>query len=241
MEKSIALTLSEKEALELERILPDEDGKYSPMKVNEIFKGLQGESTFAGLPCTFIRLTGCNLRCSYCDTTYAYEEGEDLTIPEVLARVRDLGCSLIEVTGGEPLLQREVQVLIAKLLEKDYPVLLETNGSLDISHIDPRVKRIMDIKCPDSGMSGRMDWENIRRLKEGDEVKFVLSSRDDYQWAKAVIFRYDLGNKVTTLVSPAFGKLKAETLAQWILHDALPIRLQLQLQKYIWPPGTRGV
>lgn len=211
------------------------------MKVNEIFKSIQGESTYAGLPCTFVRLTGCNLRCSYCDTTYAYEEGEELTTEEVLARIQTLDCSLIEVTGGEPLLQKDVYALITKLLERGCQVLLETNGSLDISHVDPRAIRIMDIKCPDSGMSGRMDWKNLERLKENDEVKFVLSSRDDYQWAKAIVSQYDLGKKVVVLLSPAFERLEARTLAKWILHDVLPVHLQLQLQKYIWPPGTRGV
>lgn len=212
------------------------------MKVNEIFKSIQGESTYAGSPCTFIRLTGCNLRCSYCDTVYAYEEGEELTTEEVLARARNLGCSLVEITGGEPLLQKgEVNTLIAGLLERGCQVLLETNGSLDISHVDPRVIRIMDIKCPDSGMSGRMDWKNLERLKGDDEVKFVLSSKDDYQWAKAIISRYDLGKKIVVLLSPAFGRLEAGTLAKWILHDVLPARLQLQLQRYIWPSGKRKV
>ena len=211
------------------------------MKVNEIFKSIQGESTYAGLPCTFVRLTGCNLRCSYCDTTYAYEEGDNLTTEEVLARVQALGCSLVEVTGGEPLLQKDVYALITKLLEKGYQVLLETNGSLDISPVDSRAIRIMDIKCPDSGMSGKMDWKNLERLKGNDEVKFVLSSGDDYQWAKAVISRYDLEKKVTVLLSPAFERLEARTLAKWILHDALPVHLQLQLQRYIWPQGARGV
>ncbi len=211
------------------------------LKVNEIFKSIQGESTYAGLSCTFIRLTGCNLRCSYCDTTYAYEKGADLTIEDVLAKVRDFDCSLVEVTGGEPLLQKEVPALVAGLLEKDYQVLLETNGSRDISHIDSRVIRIIDIKCPDSGMSGKMDWENMQRLKENDEVKFVLSSQDDYQWAKAIISQYDLGKRVTVLLSPVFERLELRALAGWILRDALPVRLQLQLQKYIWAPGTRGV
>lgn len=212
------------------------------MKVNEIFKSIQGESTYAGSPCTFIRLTGCNLRCSYCDTVYAYEEGKELTTEEVLARARNPGCSLVEITGGEPLLQKgEVNTLIAGLLERGCQILLETNGSLDISHVDPRVIRIMDIKCPDSGMSGRMDWKNLERLKGDDEVKFVLSSRDDYQWAKAIISRYDLGKKIVVLLSPAFGRLEAGTLAKWILHDALPARLQLPLQRYIWPLGKRKV
>ncbi len=209
------------------------------MKINEIFKSIQGESTYAGWPCTFVRLSGCNLRCSYCDTTYAYEEGEDLTVEDVLAKVQDLVCPLVEITGGEPLLQKEVSTLIGKLLEKDYSVLLETNGSLDIGHVDPRVIRIMDIKCPDSGMSGRMDWENIERLKGNDEVKFVLSSRNDYLWAKAIISQYDLEKKVTLLISPVFGRLELETLAEWIIADRLRVRLQLQLQKYLRPAGTR--
>ncbi len=211
------------------------------MKISEIFKSIQGESSYAGWPCVFVRLSGCNLRCSYCDTIYAYEEGENLTVEEVLTKVRDIDCSLVEITGGEPLLQREVYTLIAKLLEKGCRVILETNGSLDISHVDQRVIRIMDIKCPGSGMSGRMDWENMKRLKENDEVKFVLSSRDDYQWAKEIFSRYDLGKRVTVFLSPVFGRLEPQRLAEWILRDALHVRLQLQPQKYIWPPGTRGV
>ena len=211
------------------------------MKINEIFKSIQGESTYSGSPCTFVRLSGCNLRCSYCDTTYAYEEGEDLTPEEVLTKVQELACPLVEVTGGEPLLQKEVYPLIAKLLERDYSVLLETNGSLDIAPVDPRVIRIMDIKCPDSGMSGRMDWENIERLRENDEVKFVLSSRNDYHWAKAIISQYDLEKKVTVLLPPAFGRLEPGTLAAWIIYDRLTVRLQLQLQKYLRPSGVRKV
>ena len=211
------------------------------LKVNEIFKSVQGESTYAGLPCTFVRLTGCNLRCSYCDASYAYEEGDILTAEEVVVKVDGMGCSLVEVTGGEPLLQKEIYLLMTKLLEKGYRILLETNGSLNIGQVDPRVVRIMDIKCPDSGMSGKMDWKNLERLKENDEVKFVLSSEDDYQWAKEIISRYDLEKKVTVLLSPAFERLEARTLAKWILRDTLPVHLQLQLQRYIWPQGTRGV
>jgi 7-carboxy-7-deazaguanine synthase len=208
------------------------------MKINDIFKSIQGESTASGLPCAFVRLSGCNLRCSYCDTTSAYEEGEDLTVEDILTEVQALVCPLVEITGGEPLLQQEVSTLITKLLEKNYSVLLETNGSRDIGQVDPRVIRIMDIKCPDSGMSGRMDWENIARLRENDEVKFVLSSRNDYLWAKAIISQYDLENKVTVLISPALGRLEPGTLAAWIIDDGLRVRLQLQLQKYIWPSGT---
>ncbi len=225
------------------------------MKVNEIFKSIQGESTCAGLPCTFIRLTGCNLRCSYCDTQYAYEEGRKLTTREILSEVRELRCPLVEITGGEPLLQEEVYPLMGELLKENYKLLLETNGSLDIGRTSPQVIKIMDIKCPDSGMCARMNWKNLEKLNPKDEIKFVLSSQRDYDWAKSIIREKELDKKVTTvLVSPAFDKktfakaddyevaagfnlrykLEPKIVAEWILRDALNVRLQLQLHKYIW-------
>lgn len=229
------------------------------MKVNEIFKSIQGESSYAGLPCTFIRLTGCNLRCSYCDTQYAYEEGTNLTTGEILSKVKELGCPLIEITGGEPLLQEEVYVLMDKLISEGYKLLLETNGSMDIGRVNSQVVKIMDIKCPHSGMCEQMNWNNLEKLNSRDEVKFVLSSQHDYDWAKSTIIEKELDRKVTVLLSPVSDKLAAEDtkntkgekfipfklepgiLAKWILRDGLNVRLQLQIHKYIWAPEIRGV
>ena len=202
------------------------------MKINEIFKSIQGESTYQGRLCTFIRFTGCNLRCAWCDTTYAYQEGANLTTPEILLKVKKLGCQLIEITGGEPLLQEEVHQLIAALLKEGYEVLLETNGTIDISKVDPRIIKIMDIKCPDSGASKKMRWENLTKLSSQDEVKFVISSRRDYEWAKSIINEKAM-NGATILMSPAFGRLPSQALAEWLLNDGLNVRLQLQLHKYL--------
>ena len=204
------------------------------MKVNEIFKSIQGESSFQGLPCVFVRLTGCNLRCSWCDTTYAYEEGEEMSVDEIIKKVEGYHTPLVEITGGEPLLQEEVYPLTKRLLDLGYKVLIETNGSLDIGRLDKRVIKILDIKCPGSGESDKMRWENLDRLSPKDEVKFVLSNREDYQWAKGVIERYGLADRVTILLSVVYGRLDPKDLAQWILEDNLNVRLQLQLQKYIW-------
>lgn len=212
-----------------------------PLNVNEIFKSIQGESWFAGLPCVFIRLTGCNLRCTYCDTTYAYEEGEELSVEEVLERVASFNCPLVEITGGEPLLQEETPKLVAALLRKARAVLVETNGTLDIDVLPKGIVRIVDVKCPDSGESGKVLWENIGRLVKTDEVKFVLQSRRDYEWAKAIVDDYQLLRRCMVLFSPAFGVLEPRVLAGWILEDNLAVRLNLQLHKYIWRPEERGV
>jgi 7-carboxy-7-deazaguanine synthase len=224
------------------------------MKVNEIFKSIQGESTYTGLPCTFIRLSGCNLRCSWCDTQYAYEEGEEMSIGDILRKVKGienstLGArspkstehSLVEITGGEPLLQKEVYPLIERLLTEKYRVLLETNGSLNIGRLDKRVVKILDLKCPDSGMSERMNWDNLKKLGAKDEIKFVLSSKRDYEWAKGIISNYSLNKNRILLMSPVKRRLKPEKLAKWILEDDLKVRLQLQIHKYIWPRKKRGV
>lgn len=212
-----------------------------PLKVNEIFKSIQGESWFAGLPCVFIRLTGCNLRCTYCDTTYAYEEGDELSVEEVLKRVAAYNCPMVEITGGEPLLQEETPKLAAALLQKARAVLVETNGTLDIDVLPKGIVRIVDVKCPDSGESGKMLWENMDRLVKTDEVKFVLQSRRDYEWAKAIVADYQLLRRCMVLFSPAFGVLEPRVLAGWILEDSLSVRLNLQLHKYIWTPEERGV
>jgi 7-carboxy-7-deazaguanine synthase len=213
------------------------------LKVNEIFYSIQGESSFAGRPCVFIRLTGCNLRCSYCDTAYAYEEGEELPIEDLLSRVASYECPLVEITGGEPLLQDETPLLIARLLDTGFRVLLETNGSLDISLVDGRCTRILDIKCPGSGEVESNDWNNLSRLTKADEIKFVLSDHDDYAFARSVLARPDFPSGLIEEIhfSPVPGKLAPRTLADWLLKDRLPVRLHLQLHKIIWGPEARGV
>ncbi len=211
------------------------------MKVNEIFFSIQGESTYAGLPCAFVRLTGCNLRCSYCDTTHAYDEGEEKTLDVVVEALTAHPTKLVEVTGGEPLLQPETPALLTALADRGKSVLIETNGSVSLEGIDPRATAIMDVKCPGSGMSDRVMWDNIDLLKPRDEVKFVLTDRTDYEWALEVIERYRLSGKHKVHLSPAFGVLEPRRLASWILEDGLDARLQLQLHKYIWPNVERGV
>jgi len=211
------------------------------MKITEIFSSIQGESTFCGFPCTFIRVTGCNLRCRYCDTSYAFEEGEELKLDQILNRVSEVGISLVELTGGEPLLQGECYLLIKLLLEEGYTVLLETNGSITLEKVDRRVVKIMDIKCPSSEMSAHMDFSNIAYLDQKDEVKFVIADREDFGWAKRIIDRYRLMEKCKVLISPVYSELEAREAARWILEERLPVRLQLQLHKFIWPELTRGV
>lgn len=213
------------------------------MVVNEIFYSLQGESSYAGRPCVFVRLTGCNLRCSYCDTRYAYEEGKAMAVEEIVARVSSYPCHLVEVTGGEPLLQNETPALIRELLDRGFEVLLETNGSRDIGVVDPRCVRIVDIKCPSSGEAGKNDFKNFSRLTPGDEIKFVIASRADYDYAVTVLLKYEKACAVCRPphFSPAFGQMDPAILAQWITTDGLPVRLQLQLHKLIWDPDQRGV
>lgn len=208
------------------------------MKVNEIFKSIQGESSFQGLPCVFVRLTGCNLRCSWCDTTYAYEEGKEISIDDIIQKIESYHTPLVEITGGEPLLQEEVYPLTQRLLDLGYKVLIETNGSLDIGRLDKRIIKILDIKCPGSGETDKIRWENLDKLSPSDEVKFVLTGREDYQWAKGIIERYRLADKVTVLLSVVYGELEPRDLARWILEDNLNVRLQLQLHKYIWGPSV---
>lgn len=209
------------------------------LRVNEIFYSLQGESSYAGLPCVFVRLTGCNLRCSYCDTTYAYEEGIDLYIDEIIDKIVSFGCRLVEITGGEPLVQPKTPELVSRLLEEGYKVLLETNGSLDIGLVDSRCIKIMDLKCPSSGQAGKNDLGNLQKVSDHDEVKFVIGTREDYEFAKGILKRHLDGKKV--LFSTVFGELEPRTLADWILEDQLNVRFQLQLHKYIWDPNQRGV
>jgi len=205
------------------------------LKVCEIFYSIQGESTWAGQPCVFIRLTGCNLRCAYCDTSYAYEQGAFMEIAEILERVREARCSLVEVTGGEPLIQPETPLLISALLDDGRRVLLETNGSVDIGAVDPRCVRIVDIKCPSSGMSGQNDLRNLEKLAAHDELKFVIANRADYQFARDFLTNFP-ALSCTMNFSPAFGVLDPRTLAEWILQDCLPVRLNLQLHKIVKMP-----
>ena len=212
------------------------------LTINEIFHSIQGESTYAGVPCVFVRLTACDLRCSWCDTTYAFHEGTKMSVDEVVAEVDKYGCRTVEITGGEPLLQREVYPLMTRLLEGGRTVLVETGGHRSIADVPAGVVRIMDVKCPGSGESARMDWQNLARLTPGDQVKFVVKDRADYEFARDVVTRESLADRVgAVLFSPVHGVLDARQLAEWILADRLPIRLQLQAHKYIWTPDTRGV
>lgn len=211
------------------------------LRVNEIFKSIQGESTYAGIPCVFVRLTGCNLRCSYCDTTYAYEEGINMSVNEIVKEIEGYACKNVCITGGEPLLQKNVYKLINLLKTKSYKIFVETNGAMNIDLLPGNIIRIMDVKCPDSGMNKEMDWRNLERLRGDDEVKFVMSSKKDYEWAKRILKKHNLPDKTNVLFGSAYGKLKPKSLAGWILKDRLNVRLQLQLQRIIWPDKARGV
>jgi len=211
------------------------------LRVNEIFKSIQGESSYAGIPSVFVRLTGCNLRCSYCDTTYAYDEGAEMSVNEILSTIKGYGCKNVCITGGEPLLQSSIIKLIDLLKKSHYKIFVETGGSINIDILPKAVTRIMDIKCPDSGMDKEMDWDNIDRLKSSDEVKFIISSKKDYEWAKRITRKYKLTDRAQILFGVTYGRMKPKTLAGWILKDNLEVRFQLQLQKYIWPDKVRGV
>ncbi|HMZ55969.1 MAG TPA: 7-carboxy-7-deazaguanine synthase QueE [Nitrospira sp.] len=211
------------------------------LKVTEIFHSIQGESTHAGRPCVFVRLTGCPLRCTWCDTAYAFYGGRDLTENDVIEQVRAFGCPLVEVTGGEPLSQPEACSLLARLCDEGFEVLLETSGAIDTAGVDRRVRVVLDVKCPGSGMAERMHWPNLERLASQDEVKFVIKDRGDYEWARDLIRRRDLTARCTVLVSPVFGETDPRQLAEWVLADRLPVRFQLQLHKHVWAPDMRGV
>jgi 7-carboxy-7-deazaguanine synthase len=210
--------------------------------INEIFYSVQGESTYAGRPCVFVRLTACDLRCSWCDTPYAFHEGRKRPLEAVLEEVERFQCDLVEVTGGEPLLQEAVYPLMDALLDRGKTVLLETGGHRSTARVPAAVVAIVDVKCPGSGESGRMDWSNLDRLRPHDEVKFVIKDRGDYEYACDVIGRYALRTRAAAIhLSPVHGVLNPRTLSEWVLADALPVRVQLQLHKYIWEPSTRGV
>jgi 7-carboxy-7-deazaguanine synthase len=212
------------------------------LTVNEIFYSIQGESTRAGHPCVFVRLTACDLRCSWCDTEYAFYEGRKMSIDEVIAEVDRHDCPLVEITGGEPLLQEDVYPLMDRLLAGGRTVLLETGGHRPIARVPAAVRKIVDVKCPGSGEADKNDWDNVSRLGPHDEVKFVVQDRTDYEFARGMIARHDLPSRAAAvLLSPVHGVLDPKTLSEWMLADRLPAQLQLQLHKYIWPPGTRGV
>jgi len=209
--------------------------------INEIFYSIQGESSFAGWPCVFIRLTGCNLRCTWCDTAYAFDKGQPLSLDDIIAKVCNFDCPLVEVTGGEPLLQSNVLPLLKRLCDLGKTVLLETGGSLDIVPVDLRIIKIMDLKCPSSGETDKNRYANLRHLTKQDEIKFVIAGRADYDWASRTLTEHQLSTRCTILFSPVVEKLSLQTLAEWILADHLPVRLQTQWHKHIWGAAARGV
>jgi 7-carboxy-7-deazaguanine synthase len=210
------------------------------LKVNEIFYSIQGESSYAGRPCVFVRLTGCNLRCSYCDTQYAYDDGNEMEIVEIVGRVTSDQCRLVEVTGGEPLIQKDTPLLVHRLLEEGFEVLLETNGSQDISQLDGRCVKIVDIKCPSSGEERKNDLGNLTRITDKDEIKFVIGNREDYEYAKKILDISIFRNNWVHF-SPVFGKMAPKILAEWILEDHLAVRLHMQLHKIIWGGQLTGI
>ena len=212
------------------------------LTINEIYLSIQGESTWAGERCVFVRLTFCDLRCNYCDTEYAFYEGKKMTLKEIVDRVEEFRCPLVEITGGEPLLQKNVLPLMSILCEAGHTVLLETSGAHDISKVDPRVHRIMDLKTPGSGEVEKNLWSNIDHLTKRDEVKFVMGSRDDYEWSRDKVQKLDLTRRSrAVLFSPIFGRIDPRQIVEWILEDKLDVRFQLQMHKFIWTPTQRGV
>jgi 7-carboxy-7-deazaguanine synthase len=212
------------------------------LTINEIFYSIQGESSYAGRPCVFVRLTACDLRCSWCDTEYAFYEGTKRTLEDVMAEVDRFNCPLVEVTGGEPLLQEDVYPLMTALVDRGRTVLLETGGHRNTARVPAPVVTILDVKCPGSGQAHRNDWSNLERLRAQDEVKFVIKDRADYEYARDVIARYELADRAGAVhLSPVHGVMDLRTLSEWVLADKLPARVQLQIHKFIWEPGTRGV
>ena len=212
------------------------------LTINEIFYSVQGESSYAGRPCVFVRLTACDLRCSWCDTPYAFTEGGKRSLEDVLTEVDRIACPLVEVTGGEPLLQEDVYPLMQALLDRGRTVLLETGGHRSTARVPQAVVTILDVKCPGSGEAAKTDWTNLDRLRPHDEVKFVIKDRADYDYARDVISRYGLAERAAAIhLSPVHDVMHPRTLSEWVLQDSLPVRVQLQLHKYIWDPATRGV
>jgi len=213
------------------------------MQIIEIYKSIQGESTHTGLPCVFVRLMGCNLRCSWCDSEYTFYGGEHISVDDLVTQVQALGCPLVEVTGGEPLAQKEALQLVAKLCDDGFEVLVETGGYVSTENLDQRAKVILDVKCPGSGEEPRNHWPNLERLRsDKDEVKFVVADRSDWDYAREVIARYGLQTRAkAVLISPVWGQIDLEELANWVSSSGLDIRMQLQLHKYIWGPEVKGV
>jgi 7-carboxy-7-deazaguanine synthase len=211
------------------------------MRITEIYQSIQGESSFAGLPCVFIRTTGCDLRCRWCDSEFTFRGGTRMTVDQILADVRLYDCNLVELTGGEPMLQPDIDLLARALCDAGYVTLIETGGHRDLSSLDPRVVRIMDLKCPDSGECQQNLWTNLKHLRGFDEVKFVLASRADYDWAVSAIREHELEDRAKVLISTAYSLVDPRQVVQWMLKDKLRARFQLQLHKYIWPPDTRSV
>jgi 7-carboxy-7-deazaguanine synthase len=212
------------------------------MVITEIFKSIQGESSFAGLPCTFVRLTGCNLRCHWCDTAYAFHGGRDMSPGEVLDRVRQLGGSLVEFTGGEPLLQKEVEPLAAQMVAEGFRILIETSGERFVGNLPAAVVKILDVKCPGSGESDKFCMDNLDVLERKDEIKFVVVDENDYHYALDFISRHRLRDRVDEIIlSPVFGRLRPRPLAEWILRDRVEVRMGMQIHKFIWDPETKGV
>ncbi|HSW30673.1 MAG TPA: radical SAM protein [Longimicrobiales bacterium] len=226
---------------------PPEAGPGPWLRITEIFHSIQGESTWAGLPCTFVRVTGCPLRCVWCDTAYAFQGGERMTLAAIVAKVREVATPLVEVTGGEPLAHPNSFLLVRMLLDDGFRVLVETSGAFDVAPLDPRAHKIMDLKCPGSGECERNLWANLDLLTARDEVKFVVKDRADYEWTRRVVRERGLDRRVAEgtlgalLVSPVWGEVALEALASWILEDKLPVRFQVQLHKTIWGPTRTGV
>ncbi len=220
----------------------DEPRLSATLTVTEIYKSVQGESTWAGLPCIFVRLTGCPLRCVWCDTEYAFHGGAKMTVGEIVDRCLELACPLVEITGGEPLLQKACATLAQCLLDRGMTVLCETSGALPIDRLPADAIRIMDLKCPDSGECDKNDWSNLDRLSPRDEVKFVIAGRKDYEWSREVVRDHNLPSRChAVLFSPVLGSVDPQELVEWILEDGLDVRFQLQMHKFIWPPDRKGV
>ncbi len=211
------------------------------LKINEIFHSIQGESSYTGLPCIFIRLTYCNLRCSYCDTEYAFYEGSDMTIKEILNKIEKYPTNLVMVTGGEPLIQKGCIDLMNQLLKKKYDVMIETSGSLSLNEVPKDVIKIVDFKCPTSNMMDKNDWTIIKDINQTDEIKFVIGNREDYDWSKEMIKNYNLNKICPILFSPVYDNIDIQDLSEWILEDGIKVRLQIQLHKHIWNADAKGV
>jgi 7-carboxy-7-deazaguanine synthase len=237
-----ALVRIERSTSDQQAILNEMSEREKTLTINEIYHSIQGESTWAGSPCVFVRLTFCDLRCNYCDTDYAFYEGNKRNLGEILDTIATYRCPLVEITGGEPLLQKNVLPLMSMLCDSGYTVLLETSGAHDISKVDPRVHRIMDLKTPGSGEVDKNLWSNIDHLKGGDEVKFVMGSREDYEWSRDKVQSYKLPSRCgVVLFSAIFGRIDPRQIVEWILADKLNVRFQLQMHKFIWKPTQRGV